>query len=250
MAKHGPNTGTQRGARPVGEDNTKSRKKLLWLLLPLLLLILLAIYLLSQRGNDTPPQAASAPSTALNTSAPTSTVPSSAPTSAAASSATTNPTSTPGAAVPTSTPGAAVPTTPPVAPAAPAQPGAGSGTLTANGAPLLPLSGSAPGGTLAPLVGQSATATGVTVQAVVPNQGFWVGTSATDRVWVELPGSGQPPYPVMVGDRVCFTGPISPNPVNYPPLVGVTSPPDIAQLNTQAAHIDVDGKTVTINPPA
>jgi len=241
MAKRVPNTGTQRGARPVGEDNNKSRKKLLWLLLPLLLLLLLAVFLLSRRGTDTPPQAASAPSTALTTSAPTSAV---------ASSATTNPTSTPGAAVPTSTPGAAVPTTPPVTPAAPAQPGAGSGTLTANGAPLLPLSGSAPGGTLAPLVGQSAAATGVTVQSVVPNQGFWVGTSATDRVWVELPGSGQPPYPVKVGDRVSFTGPISTNPANYPPSVGVSSPPDTAQLNTQAAHIDVDGKTVIINPPA
>ncbi len=103
---------------------------------------------------------------------------------------------------------------------------------------------------MAPLAGQSAAATGVTVQSVVPNQGFWVGTSATDRVWVELPGSGQPPYPVKVGDRVNFTGPISPNPANYPPSVGVTSPPDTAQLNTQAAHIDVDGKTVTINPPA
>jgi len=77
-----------------------------------------------------------------------------------------------------------------------------------------------------------------------------VGTSVTDRVWVELPGSGQPPYPVKVGDRVSFTGPISPNPANYPPSVGVTSPPDTTQLNTQAAHIDVDGKTVTINPPA
>ena len=179
-----------------------------------------------------PPAGGFRPSTALTTSAPTSTVASSAPTN------------------PTSTPGAAVPTTPPVTPAVPAQPGAGTGTLTANGAPLLPLSGSAPGGTLAPLAGQSAAATGVTVQSVVPNQGFWVGTSVTDRVWVELPGSGQPPYPVKVGDRVSFTGPISTNPANYPPSVGVSSPPDIAQLNTQAAHVDVDGKTVTINPPA
>jgi len=56
-----------------------------------------------------------------------------------------------------------------------------SSSLTANGTPLLPVKP----GSLKPLVGQSVTGTLLKVQAVNAKEGFWVGTSATDRIYVE-----------------------------------------------------------------
>ena len=91
------------------------------------------------------------------------------------------------------------------------------GTLTAKGEGLLPLPSD---GTVADLVGEEATGTGVTVQAVNAQEGFWVGNSATDRVYVEFGGdvgeneAGSKAFEPKVGDTVDLTGEVRPSPVD------------------------------------
>lgn len=109
------------------------------------------------------------------------------------------------------TPGATAPSS--------ATPGAGAagqaGTLTAGGASLLPVAGA---GALGDTVGKAATGKNVTVQQIVPGQGLWVGSSAKDRIYVELGGDvGQDEQPagdadLAVGDRVDLTGETRPAP--------------------------------------
>lgn len=161
------------------EDDRDRKKRGLWWLWPLLGLLLLGLLaLLLLRGND---------DVADKT----------------ASKAKTE------AATPTATPTQA-----------PAEAGAGAaagaaGTLTAGGASLLPV---AKAGKLTDAVGDPATGRNVTVQKIVPGQGFWVGSSASDRVYVELGGDvGQDEQPagdakLKVGDKVNLTGETRPAP--------------------------------------
>jgi hypothetical protein len=58
---------------------------------------------------------------------------------------------------------------------------------------------------LRPLIGKTATATGVTVVGAVTKNGFWIGSSRA-RIWVQLVGPLRP-LQVRAGDRVHFTAP-------------------------------------------
>jgi hypothetical protein len=62
--------------------------------------------------------------------------------------------------------------------------GSDSGRLAARGAELLP----PPANGLSGQVGETATGQDVVVQSVNGNEGFFVGTSTTDRVYVEWGG--------------------------------------------------------------
>jgi hypothetical protein len=90
-----------------------------------------------------------------------------------------------------------------------------SGTLVAADTSLLPAAETADASST---VGKTATGTGVTVQEIVKGQGFWVGTSQTDRRYVELGGDvGQDEQPgsdlkLKVGDKVNLTGEVRPAP--------------------------------------
>ena len=91
-----------------------------------------------------------------------------------------------------------------------AAPAAGAGTLTAGEASLLP----APQD-LGQYVGQDAEGREVVVRSVVENEGFWVGTSETDRVYVEYGGEvgeDERAFAPQVGDKVDLTGPVRPAP--------------------------------------
>ena len=105
------------------------------------------------------------------------------------------------------------------------------GTLTAGGTELLPVPDASE---LDATKGETAEGKGVTVQSVVPGQGFWVGTSETDRVYVELGGTvgedEQPGEDVQVakGDRVGFTGEVRPAPED--PAKTLSLPPSDGDL--------------------
>ncbi len=171
------------------EDDRQRRKRGLWWLWPLLGLLLLGLLLfLLLRGND---------DDADRTAAEAKTE----------------------AATPTATP-TQVPTDDEAAAGAGAAASSGAaagaaGTLTAGGASLLPV---ADAGELTDSVGDPATGRNVTVQEIVPGQGFWVGSSASDRVYVELGGDvGQDEQPagdvdLKVGDKVDLTGETRPAP--------------------------------------
>lgn len=75
-------------------------------------------------------------------------------------------------------------------------------------APMLPV----PAGGLKPFVGRGAFARRVTVQSINGNEGFWIGSSERDRVYVEWGGDvgrNEPSrFQPRVGDRVAVIGPV------------------------------------------
>ena len=86
--------------------------------------------------------------------------------------------------------------------------GSDAGRLNAGGAQLLP----PPAGGLSGQVGETAAGKDVVVQSVNGNEGFFVGSSATDRVYVEWGGDiGQneaSQFQPKQGDKVNLTGPV------------------------------------------
>jgi hypothetical protein len=79
----------------------------------------------------------------------------------------------------------------------------------------------------------------VLVQSVPADEGFWVGTSETDRVWVQLSGTDESGYVVQQGDRVDFTGQVAAHDPGFATQVGVDAAEGADQLGQQAAHIEV-----------
>ena len=125
-------------------------------------------------------------------------------------------------------------------PTADAGSGAGgtSGTITANGKTMLPLAGGS-STSLAAYAGQDVKTTSVMVQSVPADEGFWVGSSASNRVWVQLTGrAGESPYQVKTGDLVTFTGAVTKNVSGFAAKAGVTPEEGRSQLTGQKYHID------------
>ena len=86
--------------------------------------------------------------------------------------------------------------------------GSNAGQLAAGGTKLLP----PPANGLAAQVGEMANGRDVVVQSVNGNEGFFVGSSATDRVYVEWGGdvgeNEASRFRPDVGQRVNLTGPV------------------------------------------
>ncbi len=119
--------------------------------------------------------------------------------------------------------------------------------LTAAGASLLPVSGAADtGGRLAGQVGKSVTGTGVPVESVPADEGFWVGTSTNDRVWVQFVGAGESGYTVKAGDRVDLTGQVVAHDAGFAARIGVDAAEGGEQLTSEAAHITVAKNAVKL----
>lgn len=119
--------------------------------------------------------------------------------------------------------------------------GGGAGTLTAGGQSLLP----ATGGALAQAVGGDAQGSEVVVQSVVESQGFWVGSSTTDRVYVEYGGNtgeNEPGGQPKKGATVNLTGPVKAAPTSPEKTLNV-SPQEAEQIRSQGAYINAE--TVT-----
>lgn len=127
--------------------------------------------------------------------------------------------------------------------------GAGVGQLLAGGQSVLPLSSGSTGGDLTQYAGQDATAKGVLVQSVPADEGFWVGSSETDRVWVQLTGSAaESGYTVRKGDRIDFTGgKVVPSGPGFASQVGVTPAEGATQLESQRQHFQVPKGNVKLS---
>jgi RNA polymerase sigma factor (sigma-70 family) len=80
--------------------------------------------------------------------------------------------------------------------------------LSVPGRSLLPVPAPAE---LARLTGKPVTATRVRVLAVPADEGFWIGTSPRERVWVQLQTRGESHVRVRPGQRVSFRGRLVPN---------------------------------------
>jgi hypothetical protein len=88
--------------------------------------------------------------------------------------------------------------------------GSDAGQLAAGGSNLLP----PPGNGLSGQVGEMVTGRDLVVQSVNGNEGFFVGSSATDRVYVEWGGdvgeNEASRFRPQRGQRVNLTGPLQP----------------------------------------
>ncbi len=127
---------------------------------------------------------------------------------------------------------------PPSAPADPSS--AEAGTLTADGTSLFPLAQAAGSdGELTGQVDKSVTGRAVLVQSVPSDEGFWVGPSEAERIWVQLTGTDESGYVVRQGDRVELTGRIVEHDPGFAGQVGVDPAEGADQLTRQAAHVEV-----------
>jgi hypothetical protein len=116
--------------------------------------------------------------------------------------------------------------------------GAAAGSLTAEGQDILPT-----GVDIAGRVDQKATGEAVTVQSVT-DAGFFVGTSAQDRRFVEWGGDvgddeADQTFRPKVGDKVNLTGPIKEAPENPAQTLDL-SEDDAALVSEQGAYVNAD----------
>jgi hypothetical protein len=122
----------------------------------------------------------------------------------------------------------------------PAGGAASDARLLAGGKPVTPN----PEGGLSVPPGQDAEGQGVTVQAVVKDEGFWVGKSAQDRVYVEYGGDvgaaeTSSKYVPKVGQKVNVSGPLKPAPQDPEQVLNLTGP-DAAQVREQGAYVNAE----------
>jgi hypothetical protein len=210
----GPSTPRPGGASRVAGQPAR-RKWLLPLLLGLLALIVL-LFLLSQCGGDDP-----ADPTAGTAASPTATASAAgtAPSASASGSADAGQTGTGQAGQP--------------------------GTLTAGGQSLL---GTGTAADLGGYTGEQAVARAVRVQSVPADEGFWVGTSEKDRLWVQLTGTrGESDYTVKEGDVVEFTGTVTRAAEGFAAKAGVTQAEGADQLTAQGHYVSVPASTVKLS---
>ena len=109
-------------------------------------------------------------------------------------------------------------------------------TLTSEGRAILPLTGRP---SLSRYAGDPVRAQGVRVQQVAADEGFWVGTSPRDRVWVQLTGTRESRPRVQPGDRVSFTGRMVEHQPGFARRVGVTAGEGAGLLDQQGYHVEV-----------
>lgn len=214
--------GDQRGATPVsGARRDGGRKRgLLFGALLVAALVVLAL-LLSQCGGDDPGSGTDAAGQTSRSAE-----------GSASASAPESSSATPSGAAPTG--GAA---------------GGDGQVVTADGRQVLQLAAALDSGSaLAGLVDQSVTATGARVLAVPADEGFWLGTSESERIWVQLTGeAGESPYQVQEGDLVDFEGTVVSHQAGFAEQVGLDAAEGAEQLDGQTAHLEVAKSSVRLS---
>jgi hypothetical protein len=215
----GPNQ--QRGATPVGGERGGGRRRAL-LIGALLVAGLVALLLLLSQCGGNDPGPGSDPAAQTSSAAGETSAGSAAPSSSGAAGSS-------------------------------AAPSGGSGAdgqvVTADGRSVLaPAAGADAAAALGGLAGQPVTATGVRVLSVPADEGFWFGTSETERVWVQLTGeAGESPYQVQEGDLVDLEGTLVEHDAAFAEQVGVDAAEGAQQLTDQAAHLEVAKSSVRLS---
>lgn len=107
--------------------------------------------------------------------------------------------------------------------------------LTVGKQLLLPLSREV---SLARFTGATVVGRGVPVESVVADEGFWVGISPMDRVFVRLIVGGESPPRIRAGQRLSFSGTMRRNPLQLESL-GVSDAEGASLLRQQGHHIEL-----------
>lgn len=105
----------------------------------------------------------------------------------------------------------------------------------------IPLSGTEP---MAPYAGMTVEARGAPVQSVVEPTGFWVGSSRSERVWVDVHDQTGPPPRLVPGQRISFQGTLVANTPETLERAGRGGVGERAQLERQGHHVDVEGRKI------
>jgi hypothetical protein len=138
---------------------------------------------------------------------------------------------------------------PAVVPAPPAwsapPPPAAPGSLTA-GATSVFAAAAAGGQGLALLTGQTATGHAVPVESVPADEGFWIGTGGTDRVWVQLTTNDESAITITAGQLLDLAGPVVPHGPDFAGKAGVSVADGAEQLTRAGAHLEVDPNRITV----
>lgn len=93
------------------------------------------------------------------------------------------------------------------------------------------------------LAGCPVSARALVVHSVVAKEGFWVGTTDLDRLWVQLTGPGESPAQVVAGSRVSFdSGVVVTHGPGFATTVGVDEIEGAGKLDADGVHVEV-GKT-------
>lgn len=109
-----------------------------------------------------------------------------------------------------------------------------AGMLATRERSLLPVPGD-----LRRLAGESVRARQVRVLSVPADEGFWVGRSPGERVWVQLNRRAESGRVVRAGQLASFTGRLRAHGPAFPDRVGVAADEGGRQLARQGAHIRV-----------
>jgi len=217
-----PAGSTPPGATSVGAPE-RSRKRPLALIGVgvAVLAVLLLVLLLSRCGSDDDGSSGTAAATSAAGGSTSPSTTSSAPSSATSSSA-----------------GSPVAAT-----------GRPSSIVAADGTAVLdPAAPADPTAVLGQVSGQTVTGTAVQVLSVPADEGFWIGSTNAQRIWVQLTGAaGESPYQVRQGDRVDFTGTVVAHDAGFPATVGVDDAEGAAQLSAQGQHIEVDRAALALS---
>ena len=118
-----------------------------------------------------------------------------------------------------------------------------AGTLTVAGTDLLADRASL--GKIGGFDGKAAVGKGVQVQSVVADEGFWVGSSATDRAFVYLTpearkSNGESGFQVKAGQRIDLNGTVARVSPKGAAELGVTDAEGARQLTGQGAYVRAD----------
>ena len=119
------------------------------------------------------------------------------------------------------------------------------GQVVAEGIGVLPLP---PERSLKRFAGRLVEANTVEVQSVVSDEGFWIGRSAGQRVFVRLLASGESRPNVTAAARVSFIGVMRRNPPEASSL-GVTGAEGAKLLDLERYHIQVPVETLRVEFP-
>ena len=111
--------------------------------------------------------------------------------------------------------------------------------LTAGGQALLP----ATNGAVSQQVGQDASGKGLVVQSVVEGEGFWVGPSVQDRLYIEYGGGAGKTeggfHPDRAGQEVNLDGPVRTAPSDPADTLNLPSQ-DASMVKQQGAYINAN----------
>ena len=123
--------------------------------------------------------------------------------------------------------------------------------LLAVGVALLAAKGSfaadaAPAADMTRQVGKHVTMSGMHVQSVPADEGFWIDSDG-GRMWVQIETVKESPYVVKAGQTVSFTGDVVAHGSDFPARVGVTSSEGSTALAKQAAHISIPLNAISID---